>query len=91
MKNSRLHLFVKGRVQGVFFRAWTKERADGLGLTGFARNLEDGRVEIVAEGARDILGTFLALINKGPKLSRVSHVSVVWKEPTGEFGHFEVI
>ena len=84
---TRLHAFVKGRVQGVGFRWWTRARALELGLTGFAMNLEDGRVEVVAEGPREACEQLLALLPSGP--GRVDFVSERWSDPRGEVGFVE--
>lgn len=74
--------FVKGQVQGVGFRWWTRARALELGLTGTATNLADGRVEVVAEGPREACEQLLALLRGGP--GRVEYVSERWAEPRGE-------
>jgi acylphosphatase len=84
---TRLHAFVKGRVQGVGFRWWTRARALELGLTGFAMNLGDGRVEVVAEGPREACEQLLALLPSGP--GRVDFVSERWSDPRGEVGFVE--
>ena len=68
-------IFVRGRVQGVGFRWWTRARALELGLTGFARNLDDGRVEICAQGPMSAIGRLRALIEEEPSTtSRPGHV-----------------
>lgn len=89
--NSRTHIYVKGRVQGVFYRSWTKEQADKLGLVGLARNLDDGRVEIIAEGQRWVLEKFVKLLKEGPQSAKVEHADVVWEKATGEFKTFEIL
>ncbi|MCS7216104.1 MAG: acylphosphatase [Candidatus Bipolaricaulota bacterium] len=86
----RVHLFVSGRVQGVFFRAHTRDLAQRLGLTGFVRNLPDGRVEVVAEGPEEKLQELVAFCHRGPPLAHVTGVEVRWEEPTGEFRGFSV-
>ena len=83
----RLQAFVKGRVQGVGFRWWTRARALELGLTGWALNLEDGRVEVVAEGPRQACEQLLALLPSGP--GRVDFVAERWGEARGESGFRE--
>lgn len=70
----RLHAFVSGLVQGVFFRRNTVVVAKRLGLTGFVRNLVDGRVEVVAEGNKGVLEEFLVFLRKGPSGARVDNV-----------------
>ncbi len=69
-----LHAIIKGKVQGVFFRAWTKDAALGLGLVGWVRNQPDGNVEVMAQGSQKSLKTFEAKLNLGPPLARVSQV-----------------
>lgn len=87
---ARLHLVVSGRVQGVSYRQWTADAAAGLGLRGWVRNLPDGRVEAVAEGARAALEALLAACRRGPPAARVAGVEVTWGEPGGEAGGFEI-
>jgi acylphosphatase len=83
----RLTAFVKGRVQGVGFRWWTRARALELGLAGSATNLADGRVEVVAEGPRPACEQLLALLPGGP--GTVEFVAERWGEPRGEQGFRE--
>jgi len=66
--------FVSGRVQGVFFRESTRRKATSLALNGYARNLEDGRVEVVAAGSKESLDELEAWLWQGPPLSKVSGV-----------------
>jgi len=70
-----LHIIVKGKVQGVYFRAYTQKQAIKHNLNGFVRNLPNGDVEIVAEGDRDDLQTLVTWCYKGPLLARVSQVT----------------
>jgi acylphosphatase len=86
----RVRLLVSGRVQGVFFRAATVEQARALGLHGFACNLADGRVEIVAEGPRAQLEMLAAWARHGPPDARVTEVREEWGESRGEFSGFRV-
>ena len=90
MGNKRIHLFIKGRVQGVFFRAWTREQAVKLGLIGWVKNLDDGRVEIMAEGQQLKLEEFIKLLNNGPKLASVQHLDAVWEKAEGGLVGFEI-
>ncbi len=85
---SRLHVFLSGRVQGVFLRAWAKTQADKLGLTGLARNLPDGRVEIIAEGKKENLAKFLGLLKKGPPAARVEEAAVKLETSQRNFREF---
>ncbi|GAB6067195.1 acylphosphatase [Methylothermus subterraneus] len=84
----RLHIWVAGRVQGVFYRAHTVEIALSFKLTGWVRNLPDGRVEIVAEGEEQSLQKLLAWCRKGPPLAQVAGVESREEPATGEFEQF---
>lgn len=83
----RLTAFVRGHVQGVGFRWWTRARALELGLAGSATNLADGRVEVVAEGREPACRELLALLARGP--GRVDFVAERWGEPRGMSGFVE--
>ena len=87
MDEVRLTAFVKGRVQGVGFRWWTRARALELGLSGRASNLDDGRVEVVAEGPEAACRALLAQLDQGP--GRVDFVAEQWSVPRGERGFAE--
>ena len=86
----RVHVFVAGRVQGVWFRASARERALALGLSGDARNLADGRVEIHAEGTPAAVDSFLAWCARGPSGARVDSVVVEDQEPGGAAAEFRI-
>ena len=77
-----VRLRIEGRVQGVWFRAWTVEQARTLGLDGWVRNLPDGAVEAVLAGHRERVDRMTVLCRRGPPLARVSEVTVV-PEPGG--------
>ena len=70
----RVKLLVSGRVQGVYFRMFTQRKAKQLGVNGYVRNLEDGRVEIVAEAESALLDKMIAWTHKGPITARVDQV-----------------
>jgi len=70
-----LHAYVSGRVQGVWFRQSTKEMADSLGITGWVRNLDDGRVELIAQGEEQAVRQLEAWLNQGPELATVAEVA----------------
>ncbi len=89
MPKARLHLLISGRVQGVWYRASTRKRAEKLGLTGWVRNLADGRVEALAEGHRTALEDLLRWCHSGPPLARVTDIQADWSEAKGEFHAFE--
>lgn len=86
----RVRVFAGGRVQGVAYRFYAEKYAVRLGLTGWVKNLADGRVEIVAEGAASEIESFLERLKEGPSLARVDSF-VVRREPaTGEFREFRI-
>lgn len=85
-ENVRAHVWVSGRVQGVFFRASTVDEATGSGVAGWVRNTPDGRVEAVFEGRESAVEAMVAWCRTGPPAARVSSVEVVWEEPKGEHG-----
>jgi acylphosphatase len=84
----RAHIFVEGRVQGVFFRDNTRTVASSLGVNGWVRNLPDGRVEIVAEGTETAVKMLIDWCHKGPAHASVTNVDVSYEAHTGEFGSF---
>jgi acylphosphatase len=76
-----LHVWVGGRVQGVFFRDATRREANALALGGWVRNLSDGRVEAWFVGPRGACERALAFVKAGPPRARVAHVDVKWESP----------
>ena len=86
----RAHVYISGRVQGVFFRANTRDKAVALGLTGWVRNRVDGRVEAVFEGEKEKVDEMLKWCHEGPRFSEVDEVGVEFEKPSGEFTGFEV-
>ncbi len=86
----RLRLLISGRVQGVCFRAAARRQAEILGLTGFARNLPDGRVEIVAEGSEEGLKSLQRWARRGPSGARVDDLASRWEDPEKTFSAFEI-
>jgi acylphosphatase len=85
---ARLTAWVEGRVQGVGFRWWARARALELGLTGWAENLEDGRVRVIAEGARASCSELLALLETSETPGRVVRVTHRWDDPHGGLSGF---
>lgn len=77
-------MIVQGRVQGVFFRAETRNRARSLGLSGWVRNNADGSVEATFEGDRDRVESMVEWCRRGPAHAHVENVDVAWEEPTGD-------
>lgn len=90
MVNARVHLFIEGRVQGVFYRAFTRDSAARLGLKGWAKNLYDGRVEVVFEGDKEDIEEAIQECRKGPPGSSVHEIEVVWEEYSGNYKGFEI-
>ena len=88
--DARAHVFVSGRVQGVFFRDHTRRWASSLGLTGWVRNVYDGRVELIAEGEKGKVESLIDRLREGPPIARVENIEVTWEEYTGEFSDFRV-
>ncbi|MFX1452115.1 MAG: acylphosphatase [Promethearchaeota archaeon] len=84
----RIHAFISGRVQGVFYRWETKEFATKLALKGFAKNLRDGRVEVIAEGEEEKLEELIKFLHKGPTYARVTKVELNWEKFKNEFDEF---
>jgi len=91
MSLKQVQLFVRGRVQGVFFRASAQREAKRLGLTGWVKNRLDGGVEILAEGEEDELKDLIAWANKGPSAARVERVDVRWRGFTGDYPDFRIV
>ena len=87
----QVHLFVRGRVQGVFFRASTQREAKRLGLTGWVKNRADGGVEILAEGEEENLKDLLAWANRGPSAARVERVDTRWRGFGGDYCDFRIV
>lgn len=86
----RAHVYVSGRVQGVFFRATTREEAEKRGVTGWVKNLSDGRVEAVFEGEKDKVQEMIDFCHRGSGPAQVEDVEVEWNEYQDEFSDFEV-
>jgi len=89
-QNGRVHIWVKGRVQGVGFRAHVEYEARQIGVTGWVRNVGYNTVEAVAEGERGKVDRFIEMIKQGPRMARVDESKVEWEDATGEFGWFGV-
>lgn len=86
----RVHIWVSGRVQGIFFRANTRRKAMDLGLKGWVKNLEDGRVEAVIEGKDSDVKKMLEFMQKGPFGARVTKFNAKEEKYKGEFEFFEI-
>jgi acylphosphatase len=90
MEGARAHLFIKGRVQGVFFRAYARNVAVKLGLSGWVKNLYDGSVEAVFEGDKVIIGQAIDHCRVGPSGAYVEDIVVTWEGYSGQEKGFEV-
>ena len=86
----RIHAIVKGKVQGVFYREFTRREADLSGVSGYVRNMKDGNVEIVAEGEEKKLKEFEKKFRKGPLMAFVTGVELKEEQATGEFEGFDL-
>jgi acylphosphatase len=91
MAQKRIQLIVRGRVQGVYFRAATQREARRLGITGWVKNRPDGGVEILAEGDEDAIKELGSWANHGPSAARVDSVDIRWRGYTGEFYEFQIV
>ena len=89
MANVARHVSVYGRVQGVFFRSWTRDQAVELGVTGWVRNCPDGRVDMHIEGEETAVERLLERIHRGPRAAKVEDVHV-WHVELFDFDDFEV-
>jgi acylphosphatase len=83
------HVSVTGRVQGVFFRGWTRDQADELGVTGWVRNCPDGRVDMHIEGEESAVQELIERIHRGPPAAHVEDVHL-WNVELFDFEDFEV-
>ena len=85
-ERKRVHVVVRGRVQGVFFRSETGERARSLGIDGWVRNNPDGSLQAVFEGTVERVESLVAWCRRGPAGADVESVETAWEEPRGEQG-----
>ena len=86
----RAHVFISGRVQGVFFRSEARQEAKKMGIAGWVRNTPDGKVEAVFEGEEKSVKEIIEFCKRGPPGASVTDVQVVWESYTGEFRDFEI-
>lgn len=86
----RVHIYVSGRVQGVFYRSNTRKKALELGLKGWVRNLPDGRVEAVVEGEENQVDRLIQWCRRGPPSAVVTGLEVKKETPKGEFETFRI-
>lgn len=86
----KVKILVSGRVQGVYFRLFTQNKAKHFSIKGYAKNLPDGRVEIVAEAGNLAIEKFIKWCHKGPITARVDHVEVTELQPEEALTSFEI-
>lgn len=84
------HVYISGRVQGVFFRLWTVRQADDLNLKGWVKNTREGKVEAVFQGSEDKVNKMIQKCRKGSKFSKVTGIRVDWEEISEVFESFEI-
>ena len=85
-----LHCLVSGKVQGVNYRSWVKSQAGQLGIKGWVRNLDDGRVEVLAQGDEDALQSLKGKLALGSTMSHVDNVETQWMDYDKEHSTFEL-
>jgi acylphosphatase len=85
-----VHVLIIGRVQGVWFRASTKQKAEQLGITGWVRNTDGGNVEAVFEGDEKQIQDMIEWCHQGPPLSKVENVEIKNQDPTNSFDDFSI-
>ena len=90
MSDTRAHVFISGKVQGVYYRANTRDAAREKGVKGWVRNLDDGRVEAVFEGEEDAVKAMVEWCHKGSRRAEVEDVEVEWEDAKGEFDGFDI-
>ena len=88
---ARAHVYVAGRVQGVFFRTATQDEAASQGVTGWIKNRSDGRVEAVFEGEKDKVERLVDFCRHGPYDARVTKIEILWEAYEGEFRDFRIL
>ncbi|KKQ77040.1 MAG: acylphosphatase, acylphosphatase [Parcubacteria group bacterium GW2011_GWC1_38_6] len=89
MEKTRADIFVAGRVQGVAFRHSARIKAKKLGITGWIKNLNDGRVEAILEGEKSAVEKMIQWMKRGPILANVDEVEVIFEDYKGEFQRFD--
>jgi len=89
-KQTRGHIFISGRVQGVAFRYYSQKTAQKLGVTGWTRNCMNGKVEIMVEGEKENVIQFIDWCHVGPWSAIVENVDIIWENYRGEFVSFNI-
>ena len=88
--DARVNVIVSGRVQGVFFRASAKQKADELGITGWVKNTSDGNVEAVFEGLDKHVEEIIDWCKTGPRLAKVNNIKIIRLDPKKDFNNFSI-
>ncbi|MCL2359118.1 acylphosphatase [Candidatus Bathycorpusculum sp.] len=91
MTKTRAHIYISGRVQGVYFRQTTKDQAVHQNVTGWVRNLAEGRVEAVFEGEESAVKALVEFCRYGPRGASVTGIDVAWAPYPAEFTSFEIV
>ncbi len=86
----RAHIFITGIIQGVFFRSHARSQAGMRHVTGWIRNLTDGRVEAVMEGEKDDVESLIEACRQGPPGARVDDIEISWEKPVHKYKEFEI-
>ena len=87
---SRVHVVISGRVQGVWFRASTRDKAQQLGLTGWVKNTSEGNVEAVFEGEEKLINEMLDWCHHGPPMAEVENVEIKKRRPSNDSDGFSI-
>jgi acylphosphatase len=90
MDKARSHVFIEGMVQGIFYRAFTRNIAYSLSLNGWVKNLRDGRVEAIFEGKKDLIEQVIKKCYEGPPGAQVTNIEVKWEEFIGDLKGFTI-
>ncbi|HUQ85685.1 MAG TPA: acylphosphatase [Candidatus Limnocylindrales bacterium] len=88
---TQAHIIVSGYVQGVWYRKFVKTNAEKLGLTGWARNIPEGRVEALVQGSQESIEELIELCREGPPFAEVKDVEIDWEEGELAFKVFEIV
>jgi acylphosphatase len=91
VKVVQAHIFVEGRVQGVFYRAWIAKSAKKLGIKGWVKNRDDGLVEAIFIGPKPKIEIMLKECRKGPRLAKIKRINVYWEEVPDRHFSFEIL
>lgn len=90
MSIKTFRILIYGKVQGVFFRAFIKEKADSLSVKGFTRNILTGSLEVVVQGNEENISKFIEILKIGPKMAKVEKIEIVSYETQQEFEKFNI-